>query len=98
MQRRAGWPPVPFKSQPHAGRDAPTRCCSSASRNWCGDGVTTAWVLALAVFIAWFLAGVGIGRGWRLEAEARLRRRVREFEEELTRYRREPDESVEARE
>jgi hypothetical protein len=98
MQRRAGWPPSPLSPQPHTGRDAPTRCCSSASRNWSGDGVTTEWWLALAVFIAWFLAGVGIGRGWRLEAEARLRRRVRDLEEELTRYRREPDESVEARE
>jgi hypothetical protein len=62
------------------------------------DGVTTEWLLALAVFIAWFLAGVGIGRGWRLEAEARLRRRVRDLEEELTRARPEPDESVEAHE
>ena len=60
--------------------------------------MTTAWWLALAVFIAWFLAGVGIGRGWRLEAEARLRRRVRDLEEELTRDGPEPDESVEAHE
>ena len=57
---------------------------------------TTSW-LALAVFIAWFLAGIGIGRGWRLEAEARLRQRVRDLKEELTRNRPEPDESVEAR-
>ena len=58
-------------------------------------GVTIEWWLALAVLIAWFLAGVGIGRGWRLETEARLRRRVRGLEEELTRNPLEPDESVE---
>jgi hypothetical protein len=78
--------------QPHAGRDAHPR------NGWSGDGVTTTSWLALAVFIAWFLAGIGIGRGWRLEAEARLQQRVRDLKEELTRNRPEPDESVEARE
>jgi hypothetical protein len=98
MQRRAGPRSRKFAASCRPGRPD-TRCRSSASRNgWSGDGVTTAWWLALAVLIAWFLAGVGIGRGWRLEAEARLRRRVRDLEEELTRNRPEPHDSVEPRE